>query len=632
MAVSFDVPSSPARSVITIENFYGVDFTNNAAAVDISKSPNAVNMIRDVPGKVRKSMGYHRVFEDGSGRQINGHFWLIGSTDYELLHIGTNMYSVGLDADGNYEILSTVYSSMADTFSRAWQFGNKLYVSDGSGFYVYDGSTFKDVSTDAKIPTVTIAKAPSGGGTSYEPVNLLTTGFTELFLSDGTSTAYQLSFTGLDSTKPPTVQQLNSSGEWVTKTLGTDYTVNYTTGTINFVGGAPPVSPITGEDNIKITAYRTDNNYAQRIKRCTIGTQFNANGGVSRLFLSGNPDFINYDWFSEIDDPSYFPDINYCTVGSSESAIVGYCMINGTLCTFKDENEPSQTVVIRQSTTVNDVATFQVVNSLQGEPAIASRAFGYLENEPLFLTRLGIYAITSADVTGEKFGQCRSFYLNGKLLEESDLENAYAFNFKEMYFLVVNEQAYILDGLQALPPANSMPYSTRQYAAFYRTNFPVRVAWTREGELYFGTKDGKIQQFYSDADSPGSYNDDGEAIEAKWETPDIDGALFYKNKTFRYLAVRLKAAIRTSLKIYVMRRGLWDFLKEDHATANYLSFMNVIFSRFAFNSNATNKIIATKTRIKKVDKVRFRFVNDTVNEPFGLDSIACEYVQNGNYK
>jgi hypothetical protein len=81
-----------------------------------------------------------------------------------------------------------------------------------------------------------------------------------------------------------------------------------------------------------------------------------------------------------------------------------------------------------------------------------------------------------------------------------------------------------------------------------------------------------------------------------------------------------------------MRRGLWDFLKEDHATANYLSFANLIFSRFAFNSNTTNKIIATKTRIKKVDKVRFRFVNDTLNEPFGLDSIACEYVQNGNYK
>lgn len=631
MAVSFKIPESPARSVITIENFYGVDFTNNAAAVDISKSPSSINMIRDVPGKVRKSMGYHKVYQDATNRKINGHFWLIGQTDYELLHIGTNMYRVGLDLDGNYTISATVYSAMADTISRAWQYGSKLYISDGTGFYVYDGSTFKDVSDVAKIPTVTIAKAPGGGGTSYEPLNLLTNGFTELFLADGTSDTYQLSFTGLDSSKPPVVQVLDNNGVWQTKVLGTDYSVNYVDGQIRFTA-PPPVPVVVGEDNVKITAYRTDSTYAARIKKCTIGTQFNANGGVSRLFLSGNPDYLNYDWFSAIDDPTYFPDINYCTVGSSESAIVGYCMINGNLCTFKDENEPSQTVVIRQSTIVNDVATFQVVNSLQGAAAIAPRSFNYLENEPVFMTRLGIYAITSSDVIGEKFGQCRSFYLNGKLLDETSLEDAYGFVFNDMYYLIVNDQAYILDGLQALPPANSMPYSTRQYAAFYRTNIPARVAWENSGHLYFGTVDGKIQEVYDDPDSPGSYNDDGEIIEAKWETPDIDGTLFYKNKTFRYLAVRLKASIRTSLKIYVMRRGLWNFLKEDHATANYLSFMNLIFSRFAFNSNATNKIIATKTRIKKVDKVRFRFVNDALNEPFGLDSIGLEYVQNGNYK
>lgn len=631
MAVKFSIPASPERSVITIENFYGVDFTNNPAAVDIGKSPNAVNMIRDVPGKVRKSMGYHKVFEDANEDKINGRFLLIGSTNYELLHIGTKMYKVSLDANGDYQIDSTVYSAMADTFSRGWQFGNKLYISDGTGFYVYDGSTLKDVSTDAKIPTVTIAKAPTGGGTSYEPLNLLTNGFTELFAADGTHDTYQLSFTGLDSSKPPTVKELQADGSWATKVLGTDYTVNYVLGQIHFTY-IPQTSLVPGEDNISITAYRTDATYALRIKKCTIGTQFNANGGVSRLFMSGNPDYINYDWFSEIDDPTYFPDISYCTVGSSESAIVGYCMINGNLCTFKDENEPSQTVVIRQSTTIDGVATFQVVNSLQGAAAIATRSFNYLANEPLFMTRLGIYAITSADVTGEKFGQCRSFFLNGKLLDETHLEDAYAFVYKDMYYLIVNNQAYILDGLQALPPANSMPYSTRQYAAFYRTNLPVRIAWVSDGELYFGTNDGKIQQFYTDPDSPGSYNDDGEIIEAKWETPDIDGALFYKNKTFRYLAVRLKASIRTSLKIYVMQRGLWNFLKEDTATANYLSFMNIIFSRFAFNSNITNKIIATKTRIKKVDKVRFRFLNDALNEPFGLDSIGCEYVQNGNYK
>ena len=61
MAVSFNVPKSPAKSILTIDNFQGVDFTNSPANIDTSKSPNAVNMIRDVPGKVRKCMGYKTI-------------------------------------------------------------------------------------------------------------------------------------------------------------------------------------------------------------------------------------------------------------------------------------------------------------------------------------------------------------------------------------------------------------------------------------------------------------------------------------------------------------------------------------------------------------------------------------------
>jgi hypothetical protein len=37
-------------------------------------------------------------------------------------------------------------------------------------------------------------------------------------------------------------------------------------------------------------------------------------------------------------------------------------------------------------------------------------------------------------------------------------------------------------------------------------------------------------------------------------------------------------------------------------------------------------------RLKKVDKARFRFVNDVVNEPFGIFNFALEFVESGNYK
>lgn len=617
MATKFSIPSSPSRSVLTISTFLGADFTNSPAAVSENQSPNCKNMIRDVPGKVRKCMGYKKIAEYDD--QINGYHYIRGE-QYGLVHAGTKMYYNGV----------VKYSDANNARSRSWQFDNKLYIVDGKKLLVWDGAEVKPASEYAKIPTVTIAKAPNGGGTSYEDLNLIQPGFTELFAGTEGDTAYHMTFGGLDDT---TVKAyiLDSSGSWAEKTENTDFTVDRENGIINFTA-APGKSPVTGEDNVKITAYRTVSGYADRINKCCIGTQYGLKGAMDRLFLSGNPDYINQDWFSDQNDPTYFADTYYSSLGTSKSAIMGYSVINNYLATHKDEMETDQFIVLREGVLADNKPVFRSVNTLQGAGAIAKDTFAYLSSEPLFLTRSGVYAITAQDITGEKYGQNRSFYLNGKLLKESDLEKSFAFVYKDMYWLCVNGVAYILDGLQPMQTDKSMPYSTRQYAGFYRTNIPANCMWEKDGNLYFGTTDGRVCEFYSDSDALVSYNDDGEKIEAIWETPDLDGKLFYKNKTFRYLAVRLKSAVATTLEMYVQKRGLWSFIKKDNYTARYLSFGSVVFSKFTFNSDQTQKIIPTKLRVKKVDKARFRFVNSELNEPFGLFDIALEYVENGNHK
>lgn len=617
MATKFSIPSSPNRSVLTISTFLGADFTNSPAAVSENQSPNCKNMIRDVPGKVRKCMGYKKIAEYDD--QINGYHYIRGE-QYGLVHAGTKMYYNGV----------VKYSDANNARSRSWQFDNKLYIVDGKKLLVWDGAEVKPASEYAKIPTVTIAKAPNGGGTSYEDLNLIQPGFTELFAGTEGDTAYHMTFGGLDDT---TVKAyiLDSSGSWAEKTENTDFTVDRENGIINFTA-APGKSPVTGEDNVKITAYRTVSGYADRINKCCIGTQYGLKGAMDRLFLSGNPDYINQDWFSDQNDPTYFADTYYSSLGTSKSAIMGYSVINNYLATHKDEMETDQFIVLREGVLADNKPVFRSVSTLQGAGAIAKDTFAYLSSEPLFLTRSGVYAISAQDITGEKYGQNRSFYLNGKLLKESDLEKSFAFVYKDMYWLCVNGVAYILDGLQPMQTDKSMPYSTRQYAGFYRTNLPANCMWEKDGNLYFGSTDGRVCEFYSDSDALVSYNDDGEKIEAIWETPDLDGKLFYKNKTFRYLAVRLKSAVATTLEMYVQKRGLWSFIKKDNYTARYLSFDSVVFSKFTFSSDQTQKIIPTKLRVKKVDKARFRFVNSELNEPYGLFDIALEYVENGNHK
>ena len=71
MAVSFKVPSSPKRNIFVIDQFMGVDLTNTGANVDDHRSPNAENMIRYVPGKVRKRMGYDVPVEFSEGKDVN---------------------------------------------------------------------------------------------------------------------------------------------------------------------------------------------------------------------------------------------------------------------------------------------------------------------------------------------------------------------------------------------------------------------------------------------------------------------------------------------------------------------------------------------------------------------------------
>lgn len=620
MATSFKVPKQVAKSVLLIDEFLGADFTNSPANIDDNKSPNCVNMIRDVPGKVRKRQGYYLVKDYGSDN-INGYHFRRGDKN-PLVHVGTKIYQDD----------KVIYEGANDKISHSWQFNDNLYIIDGKKMLLYDGETLEPVEDKSYIPTLTIAKAPSGGGTQYEDLNLLQAGFTELFAGTESDTQYYMTFGELDSNEIE-VEVLNNNGDWEKKKEGTHFSVDRTNGIIKFVT-APGKSPLTGEDNVKITAYRTVDGYADRINKCTFGTRFGVNGAFDRLFLSGNPDYINFDWYSQQWDATYFPDTGYSNLGSSASAVVGYSIISNYLAAHKDEMEQDLSIILREGDLVDSVPTFKIINTLQGAGAISTNSFNYLSTEPVFLTRSGVYAVTAQDITGEKYAQARSFYLNGKLTKEplEDLKNSFSIIYNDMYLLAVGSHLYVLDGLQPIRTDKSMPYATRQYVGFYCDNIPAHYMWIYDTELYFGTTDGKIYKFHNDKDSLPSYSDDGEPIKALWDTPDLEGKLFYKNKTFRFLSVKLGSAISTSLKIYAQKQGIWNFIKEDNTTGRYLSFKHLTFSKFSFSCNTTQRLSSTKLSVKKVDKARFRFVNEELNEPFGLFSIALEYQENGNAK
>ena len=564
------------------------------------------------------------------------------SPKWYIYHVGTDFY---LRAS-NSKDFTKVYSNANQHLSKSWQFNKSLYILDGKDIYAYaigDETVTPIGEENGYIPTVTIAKEMHGGGVPYEPLNMLQPAFIETFQGIADWRMCYLSFRNLDST-PVRAWVMNSVGGWDEKFEGTDFTVNRGIGMVDFVD-PPGVSPITGEDNIKIQAYRTVPGYKERVTKCTNGTLFGVGGAEDRLFLTGNPDYPNWDFYSEQYDPTYFPDTGYSALGSEQSAIVGYALVNNYLAAFKDGFDESQSVFIREGDLVVTQHTyaggesyetsdpaFKLINTLQGNGVVAPYAFGYLTTEPLFLTKSGIYAITAQDITGEKYSQNRSFYLNGALTKESGLENAVATTFNDMYVLAVNNQLYILDGLQATRTDKSEPYATRQYVGFHCKDVPAICLWTDNDSLWFGTGDGKVCFFNNDIEALESYNDDGEPIYCCWETPDLDGKLFYKNKTFRYFAIRMMKVLRTSVALWSEKLGAWTFIKEDKTAGLTFDFENIDFEAFSFSTDRSEKVVHTKVRVKKVDKARFRVENGKINEPFGLIDLALEYVESGNYK
>lgn len=622
-AINMPSGSAPSLSVVRIEDFLGCDLTNQANNVDAKRSPDARNMIRDVPGKVRKRMGYHTVYTlDG---QINGFHRLNGKPP--LIHAGTKLYRV---VDG---ACTAVYSAANNARSMSWEFDGKMVLADGKALLLYDGESVKRADANGKIPILTISRQPNGGGTAYEGLNLLQPKWEEDFLVDSDhkdAKQFELSFGGLDATAVQ-VQVMNASGNWVKKTENTDFSVNRKTGVITF-NTAPGATPVSGTDNVKIIASRTVAGYADRINKCCVGIQFGVNGASDRLFLAGNPDLINYDWYSGQNDPTYWSDTAYSVLGQSDAAIVGYSVVNARLAAHKNGQDADRNCILREGNLVDNQPAFPIVNILQGEGAVGRYTFGYLQTEPLFLTALGVYAITAQDITGEKYSQLRSFYLNGQLLEEADLENAYSCVYRDMYWLAVNGKVYVLDGLQAAQTDRSAPYATRQYAGFLLTDIPARVMWVDGGALWFGDTSGKVYAFHTDAHALLSYNDDGRPIYACWRTMDVAGKNVYRAKNFSRLYVELAAAAATGLRAFARVSGIWEELWADTTSARYFDFANVDFGKITFSGDNNPKTIGEKISIKKVDKAGFRIENGELNEPFGLNNISIEYVETGYFR
>lgn len=602
--------------------FRGADFSTDPSLVESCRSPLCTNIVADGGGMPQKRLGYRTV--QSLGDTVYGLFGAeFGGTVKRLVHAGTKLY-VWAD-DGTPAVL---LSGLPRRKSRAVFLAGKLWIVTGGGFYSYDGTEAKRVSASgAYVPTTTITRSPSGGGVSYEAVNLVTPYRKNAFQTDGKSVKFTLD------------GEIDASGAvraWVWGEEVTDFTLDRAAGTITFPSA--PAAPDAGaSDGLVVQFPHTVEGYADRIDKCTIITTYGV-GSNDRVVLSGNPDCPNLDWTSGLYDPTYMPDLGYAAVGSEATPICGYCRIGSSLGIVKADDGSDSTVFLRSAALSEDgEAVFTLQQTIAGVGAVAPGSFASLFDDPLFLSRAGVAAITSSSLTGEKIIQNRSLYLNAQLTNEPSLPEAEAAVWQGMYLLAVPEgHVYILNGRQT-KTFRSSALGDFVYEGFYWENVPA-LCWyvQRSGTdeaLYFGTADGRICKLNTDIEDMSRYSDDGAAISAVWATKyDDDGTpAVLKTLLKRGCCVTIKPYARSSAEVYIRadRTGGHE-KKVAGKPMDILDFSDIDFERITFNTDESPQEIFLNRKVKNYKRLQIIVRNREPNEGFGIFQITKHYVT-GNY-
>ena len=591
-AYQFPYPETERETVVS--RFGGADFRTHPTKVSLSRSPDLQNLICDQNDFLVKRTGAPLFglfpLPDGSGLAV---------------HAGTKLYA--RPATGTQTELCT---DMNEAFSQSFVMNGVLYLLDGQTYRAVRknsaGTAWEAVKVQdiAYVPTTTISAQPTGGGTSYEAVNLLTPRRINTFIGNGSATQFQVDAKNLDDTD--VTAAVNGASVTVSS-------VNRTTGLIT-LASAP--ANANGLANVSITFSKTVTGYADKINQCRFAGLYGGKNDT-RVFVAGNPDEPDCDWQSGLYDPTYFPDTGYTRMGTDASAIVGYLKQYESQLVIKSGGAQEATSYLRSYLMAEDgTALYPLKQGAQGAGATAPRSFATLGDLPLFLSARGVQGAFGTAVAEQRTIRSVSDAIIPRLETEAGLENACAAVFEGKYYLAVNGHMYIADG--SLTEENGDP------AWFYWTEVPAQCLAVLDGRLWFGTADGRLCRF-ARADEDGAYCDDDAAIDAYWRTPTLPLADWGRVKTVRDVIPTLMPYSRSGATVqYENENGALLALSRN---MDLFSFKTLDFSRFSFRCIPGAVSYRTRRRQHRMPLFAVRIGNDRPDEPFGLLALTIRWTQ-----
>lgn len=479
------------------------------------------------------------------------------------------------------------YSGLSNKKVHFFHMNNKMYLMDGENFLQYDGTTVSEVNP--YIPTLSISRDPNGGGSPNEDFNLLGRGFKDSFSGDGTATVFQLSLKGLDT------NTVKAEVDNATINEGSGLTVNRTNGTVTFT-----TAPSKGTNNIIITAYKTYSDFPNRVKKNRFSVLFGGSNDT-RVFLSGNPDFPNRMIRSGLNDPSYWPENGFYNIGSDFDKIQGFVKQYDYLVIEKERSKWMMQFQLNDG----DVSfPTKPINDQVG--TYASETIQLIENNPVSVSKKGVYTLVTSGVRDERNVQHISEKVDAKLLREKNLDKAISIDYDRKYWIAVNGNVYVYD------------YSINEWYIYNNVN--ANQFYVLEDHLYFGSNtEGLI--FYFDRRS---FSDDGSPIHAYWYSKLFNFGRPEYQKLVEKIFISMKPLAKTSLNLYVRT----DKTGETHLLTKRMDkfdFNSIDFERFTFITSDIPQTATKKVKLKKITDIQIKVDNNEVNEGLGVLSNGLKY-------
>lgn len=442
-------------------SFRGVDFRGDE--VNLTRSPDSLNVWKDYKEiesiRTRPDMELKESFSEPVWGIF---FYKVGNTLMQLVHSGTTLYKI---VNGARE---TLYTGLNPRKSDSFIYNNIWYFKDGINYLQYDGKTIGEVT--GYVPTTTIARRPSGGGTKYEDVNMLSPYRKNTFLADGESTEYHLDAKDIDIEFQPIVT--------VNDVMVTDFTVNSVDGVITFTV-APPAPLTDGQDNVSVKFRKTVAGYRNRINNCTLLQVFD-----NRVFFSGNKDYPNTIWHCSLNDPSYCSDLDYYNEGLDLSQVTGLVAGNNALWVFKEPSQANTTVFYHNPTIDSEYGKIYPSTHSSVSTGCVGKAINFNDDISFFSDR-GMEAI-NGDVTTEQVIAHRSSLVDRKLLAEANYKDMILEEWEGYLMVFIGNKVYLADSRGTFTNENRIEYEW----FYWELGEEITCTKVYEGVLYLGTKNG----------------------------------------------------------------------------------------------------------------------------------------------